>query len=138
MTGYNSNELNTNFNQILNFQNITTTTNQNGTPTKTYTTFRSIKGRIEQVSPFQIVNGVQDEIRKDTTFITTRYFPEVSSTDCISVKCRISPSREVVNQTYVVNNISYVGTENRYVVLMATLIVPNSSAYNQNEGNTNG
>jgi len=121
-------DINTNFNQILDFNNITTTSDDNGVLQKTFTSFRKIKGRVEQVAPAEYFDGVQDQVRAYTTQITTRYFSGIDNSDVIIVKNRLRPSNKIVTTTYLINDITTVGTDGFYVVISASVLVPAAEA----------
>lgn len=129
-------QINTNFNQVLNFSNISTVSDDNGILQKTFNTFRSIKGRIEQVTPYQIFDGVQDEIGLGTTLMTTRYFPEVNSADIVSVNVRTWPQKTVVTQLYKIIKITTIGNEARYMNITAMMVEPDSDVYKAFETST--
>lgn len=121
-------DINTNFNQILDFNNITTTSDDNGVLQKTFTSFRKIKGRVEQIAPAEYFDGVQDQVRAYTTQITTRYFSGIDNSDVIIVKNRLRPSNKIVTTTYLINDITTVGTDGFYVVISASVLVPTAEA----------
>ncbi|WP_144880501.1 hypothetical protein [Gluconacetobacter diazotrophicus] len=128
--------INTTFNQNLNFCNVQTTSDNNGILQKSLIVFRTIKGRVEQINPVQIFNGVQDQIRAGTTLMYTRFFPELTSTDYVTVNVREAPNPTIVTRTYVINDVSTVDNESRYAVITASLIVPNSQGLLDAENGT--
>lgn len=124
----NNGDINTNFNQVLDFNNISTSSDDNGVLQKTFTSFRKIKGRVEQIAPAAYFDGVQDQVRAFTTQITTRYFSGIDNADVIIVRSRLRPSNEIVTTTYLINDVTNVGTDGFYVVISASVVVPAAEA----------
>lgn len=120
------------FSTLLTFYNTVSAPNSDFTSmTTTKNVIGHEYGHVVQENPVFVINGVQEGIREFTHTIQTRFNYNIDSTCMISRQLYMPDSITIVDQSFIINKIIYVGTENRFMVIQASLIQPNDTTSSQ-------
>ncbi|GAN84041.1 phage head completion protein [Novacetimonas hansenii] len=97
-----------------------------GGNTEQYTFIRSEMAALYPLNPMKIVDGVQEDIRKSTHILTTRYMTDIDSFTSVTTLVYEDTSFTTTRtELYKVNDVQLVNQEGRYLVCHLTLEDPN-------------